>query len=75
MTQEEKIAGEWAKKVMNTKWVDGEPFLSYIQQVAERTLEECEKVMLRELGGIVATHPWMRLPDFKKDARWWEEEA
>jgi len=73
MTQAEKIAEEWAEKVLTTRWVDGEPFLSYIQQVGERTLEECEKASTFEL----APHPrWsMKVGDAIRARRWWEEEA
>ena len=73
MTQADKMAKEWAEKVLTTRWVDGEPFLSYIQQVAERTIDECQHIVASEMAGIVATHPWMKISNLRK-CRWWEDE-
>ena len=73
MTQAEKIAEKWAKEVLTTRWVDGEPFLSYIHQIAERTLEEVlgksKTIMVRGLQTeIVFAHDI-------RSCRWWEEDT
>ena len=73
MTQAAKIAGEWAEKVLNTRWVDGEPFLSYIRRIAEREMEEA----------CFAIHSIPREQRNKRAVcqrairarRWWEEEV
>ena len=47
----------------------------YTRKVAERTREEDQSKMEQELAGIVATHPWMGLPNFHTGAKWEDKES
>jgi len=84
MTKAEKMAEEW----WNEEWIKGTKsecdqllgkydldrlLLELIHQVAERTREECQKIVNGDLAGLVATHPYMVMPNVM-DAKWEDEE-
>ena len=80
MTEAEKMAEKFLLEIEGVDWVDWEYdgkqlgiIKDAIQQIGERTLEECEKASTFEL----APHPrWsMKVGDAIRARRWWEEEA
>ena len=72
MTKAAKMIEDWQYNGAGF-YVGQEDLLDIIQQVGERTLEECEKASTFEL----APHPrWsMKVGDAIRARRWWEDEA